>query len=206
MGFINTKPVEQVMRDVFRKNKVATFWDIVKAGLPLAETISYSDGVALESNDDEERLYQYELALDLCLKNYHAYGLVYPVKWRAILEQYVDMANVFGKLNGVVNGINFTSNARLEESYSRWKGFDDPPYETFAGAISRVLNGCRDSAPPWFEKNDRYRGKISMRASIAVVNYFALPEDEYANEVARPSQWIASERIFDAPHLVGFDL
>ena len=113
MGFINTKPVEKVMRNVFRKNKVATFWDIVKAGLPLAETISYSDGVALESNDDEERLYQYELALDLCLKNYHAYGLVYPVKWRAILEQYVDMANVFGKLNGVVNGINFTSNDRL---------------------------------------------------------------------------------------------
>ena len=70
MGYIHTKPVEEVIRKLFQKKDTVTFWEMVVEGFPLAEPLSYSDAIATQNEDRKGRQAQYELALDTTLRNY----------------------------------------------------------------------------------------------------------------------------------------
>lgn len=89
MGYIQTKPVEEVIRKLFRQKDTVTFWEMVEAGFPPKGGLSYSDAVAMGKGDREGRLEQYELALDISLRGYSNLGFVYPAQWRDILDEYV---------------------------------------------------------------------------------------------------------------------
>jgi len=205
MGYIRTSPVEETIRNVFRQKEVATFWDIVQAGFPLTERLSYSDEIAFQNQDDEKRLYQYELALDTCLRSYHYAGLIYPVRWREALDTHLEIvSNSNCSVTESRGKIPFFSNAQVKAAFKAWNGWEIPPDE-FAGAICRATNGWNRTSPPWFEQPEKFLNKASINACITVINFYVLPMED-ANEVARPGEWIASKMLFDAPHFGGFDL
>ena len=217
MGYIETKPVEKVIRKLFRQKDTVTFWEMVEGGFPLEEDLSYADVLARENDDREANLYQYELALDNALRNYLYMGCAYPVEWRDILDGFVERSREERAWELSERGlpeegvVEFHSNARVRdviELVYLGDGWSETPREyrqEFASAICRALNGWTKPTPPWLDQPATIRRKTAFVACQMVVVEWALPQLEDANE-ARKVEWKAGKSLFDASYIGGLDL
>lgn len=214
MGYIHTKPVEEVIRKLFRKKDTVTFWEMVVEGFPLAEPLSYSDAIATQNEDRKGRQYQYELALDTALRNYFYMGCVYPAEWRDALDDFVSEARELRACELQERGLPeettlvFYSNAQVRALFGSMDGWSVTPHcykSEFASAICRALNGWTKPTPPWLNRGAAFQNKTSIIACQQVLVYWALPAED-ADEIARPVKWKAGKSLFEAPYLDGVDL
>jgi hypothetical protein len=214
MGWLHTKPVEEVIRKLFRKKDTVTFWEMVVEGFPLAEPLSDSNTIETQNEDRKKRQYLYELALDTALRNYLAMGCVYPAEWRDVLDDFVSEARELRAFELQERGLPeetmlaFYSNAQVRALFESIDGWSVTPHcykSEFASAICRALAGWKKPTPPWLNRSAAFQKKTSIEACQRVLVYWALPAED-ADEIARPVKWKAGRSLFDAPYVDGVDL
>jgi hypothetical protein len=212
MGYIHTKPIEEVIRKLFRKKDTVTFWEMVVEGFPLKKPLSYSDDIDMQNN--KNRLSQYELALDIALRNYLERGYVYPAAWRDVLDGFVSEARELRAFKLEERGLPeettlaFYSDDQVRALFERMNGWSQTPrcyMSEFASAICRALDGWTKPTPPWLDQSAAFQNITSIEACKRVLVDWALPAED-ADEYARPVEWKAGKSLFDAPYVDGVDL
>ena len=214
MGYIKTNPVETIVRQLFSHKGKATFLEMVEAGFPLKDCLSYSDAEAKEKNDRDGRLYQYELALDVTLRNYLYDGLVYPAAWREMLTNFLENAHYYVvddtselELDGGV-ATDLQSPEAVRAAVAAVDEVNTLPNcypKIFAGAIQRTLDNWTSVTPPWLDKGCACIAKNpDWQACHQELIVRTLPWQDA--EDARPVMWKCGQSLFAAKFIGGVDL